>query len=145
MRGTTKSSALWAGTVLGPRTPPRVSSAQSRFKVTGLVNTRLAFQSFKPSVGRNPARNENVHQATTRHNDRRNPLACVFEKNFRDNWSRAKDGAKIIVSTVASNLRDCPPFCLTKIEISQPDLQKSCGEPWTDAAAIGSRGHGSRR
>jgi tetratricopeptide (TPR) repeat protein len=49
-----------------------------------------------------------------------------FETNLRDTVLAArKSGAQVIVSTVATNLRDCGPFASQhRADLSQPELQK---------------------
>ncbi len=59
-----------------------------------------------------------------------------FDTNLRDTITASKDaGAHVIVSTVATNLRDCAPFASQHREgLSQSDLQK-----WTSLMQEGNR------
>jgi tetratricopeptide (TPR) repeat protein len=59
-----------------------------------------------------------------------------FDSNLRDTISAARDaGARVIVSTVATNLKDCAPFASQhRAGLSQDDLRK-----WTSLVDEGSR------
>ncbi len=113
-----------SGTVFGPRAPPlalvRASLAVKSTRVGQLLESALRGLQNRPATRSEWGGMEMFVQNQVREDDPR--MATVyssFERNLSDILQVGlHSGAKIVVSTVVSNLKDCAPFA----SLHRPDL-----------------------
>jgi tetratricopeptide (TPR) repeat protein len=120
-----------AGTVFGPKTP-RMLFVRSSLALKATRTGQLLGRILASFDKRAPARKEwggmqmflksQVHQD----NPRMQRVYNNFQRNLTDILSAARHkGAKIVVSTVASNLKDCAPFASQhRSNLTGTDLKK---------------------
>jgi len=123
------------GTVLGPQVPPL---SWIRFTIW-FKGTRIG------QLISNTRKSEHVEwegmemflNQQVRHDDPRLPKVYA---NFRENLSDiirlgTRSGARVIVSTVAVNLRDSPPFASQLSIRFDPETEQEWGRHWSNALA----------
>jgi tetratricopeptide (TPR) repeat protein len=120
-----------AGTVFGPKAPKlafiRWSLALKATRTGQLFERMLASLDKRPASKREWGGMQMFLTSQVRQDDRHmETVYNNFQRNLADILSEGrKKGAKIVVSTVASNLKDCAPFAsLHRSDLSAPDLEK---------------------
>src|SRR5262249_23671621 len=119
-----------AGTVFGAQAPTlrfiRASVALKALRVVQLLDDfRCRFQRGKPAEweGMEMFLKQQIRQQDS-------GMAVVyshFQKNLEDILQTSSDcGAKVLLSTVASNLKDCPPFA----SLHRPGLSTAQQAEW---------------
>ncbi len=123
------------GTVFGPQVPPL---GWIRF-TTWFKTTRIGqlLSSLRPPVSGDWEGMEMFLKQQVRHDDPRLPKVYA---NFRANLSDVvnlgvRSGAKVIVSTVAVNLRDCPPFASQHRRALNASERIKWNERWANATS----------
>jgi tetratricopeptide (TPR) repeat protein len=105
-----------AGTIFGPRAPGRIfiraSLAAKTTRIGQLLDALLGLLVHDSSTARSWKGLEMFQASQTRHDE---PGRQRVYEHFRNNLEDIvrlgrKAGVKIILSTAASNLKDCPPF-----------------------------------
>jgi hypothetical protein len=121
-----------AGTVLGPRTPPlfviRWTLTLKRLRVGQLLDSLLGRFVRGSSSPKSWQGMQMFLEAQTRPDDpSRKRTPRYFQQNLAEILEVARDsGIKVVLSTVASNLKDCPPFA----SLHSADLSESQRSSW---------------
>jgi uncharacterized protein (TIGR02996 family) len=128
-----------AGTIFGNQAPPlpliRAQLALKRTRLGQLLDDLKWRVAPKPDVPRTWEGMEMFLQQQVRHDEpRMKAVYQHFDANLRDIVNRGLEaGAQVVLSTVVSNLKDCPPFA----SAHRPGLSESQRNEWARLVQAG--------